>query len=92
MGCCDHNKTPDGMAKTIVIGAVGLTKVALGIDRAPDAQIEARLAECVKCPHRIFGDPDRLTNFSRCRLCKCLVKQAAKVAGKDCPDGRWEAA
>lgn len=78
------------MAKTIVKGAIGLTKVALGIDRAPDDVIEARLAECVKCPHRIFGAPDKLVSLSRCRLCKCLVKQAAKVASKECPDGRWQ--
>lgn len=79
------------MVKTIVQGAVGLTQVALGIDRATNAQIAARLAACLACPHRIFGKPDKLSNFSRCRLCNCLVRQAAKLAGKRCPDGRWEA-
>ena len=78
------------MAKTIVKGAIGLTKVALGIDRATDEVIAARLAECLKCPHRMFGTPQKLTSLSRCRLCNCLVKQAAKVSSKKCDAGIWD--
>jgi hypothetical protein len=85
VGCCnDKNKT--GSAR-IAQGVVGLTKAIVGIDRAPDVVVAARRAICRQC--------DRATRHRdgvrvlRCLEFKCWIKQATKVAGKDCPLGKW---
>lgn len=62
-------------------GSVGLTKVALGVDRSSDELIEARKAICEQCPHLIKKET--------CELCGCRYRQKVKLASEQCPDGRW---
>ena len=82
---CACNQTVNRIAH----GAVALVKVALRVDVASDEIIASRLAECVKCPHRIVGEPDKLAPFSRCKKCWCLVKVKVRLADEKCPDSKW---
>jgi hypothetical protein len=83
--CC-NGKNKTGLAH-LAHGAVGLTKAIVGIYRAPAAGNEARRAICQQC--------DRATRHKdgvrvrRCLECSCWIKQAIKVASKDCPLGKW---
>jgi hypothetical protein len=63
-------------------GAVGLTKVALGVDRAEDSLISQRRKVCEACEHLKGGT---------CVLCGCWYSQKVKLAGEQCPDEppRW---
>jgi len=80
-------------------GIVGLTKFALGIDRADDATIKVRLDACRECPHASrnpdpkYAEFKGMTTFSRCGLCKmkCFIKAKTANKGEQCPDNppRW---
>ena len=43
--------------------------------------VEARLAECEKCPYR---------KQDRCTLCGCVLRYKAGIEAATCPDNRWE--
>ena len=86
-----------GLAR-IWTGTVGLTKFAMGKDRAPDAIIQWRKSLCMKCPHLesplvprtphpMQGTELPLT--SRCALCKCFLHAKAALFTEKCPAEKW---
>lgn len=50
---------------------------------APKDLAEERLAICVKCEY--------LLPNSTCSLCGCFMQAKTKVAGAECPKGKWQA-
>lgn len=85
MSCC--GKAAKGIA--------GLTKAALGIDRADPATIESRRDICRGCEfatrNQKFAKSNGLTNFSRCSKCGCFIAAKTNISYESCPDGRWQA-
>lgn len=92
---CPHGK-PMGYAppephpltvKGVLYGAAGLAKAALGIDKAPDDVVRARLAICYTCEHwQDFAG-------GRCGFCGCLTQAKVRLGAERCPlnPPRWEA-
>jgi hypothetical protein len=84
MACCNEQRT--GLAQ-LAHGAVGSIKALVGIDRAPDSVIAARVQVCRQC--------DRATRHRdgvrvlRCLECTCWIKPKTRLAGEKCPLGRW---
>lgn len=76
-------------------GAVGLAKVALGMDAAPDAVIAERRDACRMCDRATRNPSPRyvasmgLSSLSRCLECKCFIAAKTKLAGERCPLGKW---
>jgi hypothetical protein len=70
---------------SVVHGAIGLAKVALGIDRASDETQAARRAVCDDCPEgeKVMGV------FHRCRICGCATTTKIALKGEKCPLGKW---
>jgi len=66
--------------RRIVRGAVGIVKVAAGVDRTRDGDLRTRLALCALCTSR---------RGTKCGLCRCYVEVKARVASEDCPAGLW---
>lgn len=73
---------PHNIAQRIARGAIGLTKAALGMERADDATIATRYALCMACDKHAIGV---------CTACGCLCAAKARVASEACPDGKWQA-
>jgi hypothetical protein len=65
--------------QAVIRGVVGLTKVALSIDKADDAVIESRRAICQACR------PDK----GVCDKCGCLIAAKTRLKGEQCPIGKW---
>jgi hypothetical protein len=70
---------------TLVSGAAGLAKSAVGIDRAAEAVIESRRAICNACPRARVA----LGVFQQCGLCGCLTEAKTTLANEKCPAGKW---
>lgn len=85
MSCC--GKAAKGIA--------GLTKAALGIDRADPATIESRRDICRGCEFATrnpkFADSKGLTSFSRCLKCSCLIAAKTNLVNESCPLAKWDA-
>jgi hypothetical protein len=74
---------PKSTMKTIVHGAVGITKAVLNLDPVKQEHVMQRLAICRSCP--FWSD-----NFGgQCQKCKCLTWAKVKNKSESCPDGRW---
>lgn len=73
--------------KGVLHGAAGLARVALGIDKASDDVIDARLATCRACEHW----QDSLGG--RCGICGCLTQAKTRLRAERCPlnPPRWGA-
>jgi hypothetical protein len=91
MSCCGQKKDgQESIAKTVVRGAVGITKAVLGVDASTPEEIAARKSVCVPCPHRLHhNQPDRVTGLNRCELCRCYISVKVKVKSATCPLGKW---
>ena len=79
--------------KDIAHGAVGLSKVALGIEKVSDEVSKKRLEICLSCPNKI-KQFSKLVNkdVSKCSICKCFIKAKVLLKNEFCPDNppRWE--
>lgn len=80
---------------SIIYGAAGLAKAALGIDKAPDEVIQFRRDMCRGCDeatrneNRIDRPTKGLTTFSQCRLCDCFIAPKTRISSEKCPLGKW---
>lgn len=103
----NHTTTtrPDRLKQTANIvrraghAARSVVKTTLGIDRATDEQVEARLDVCRSCPggHAMSKNGDVYT----CGLmleslkregkgtCGCILRKKARDLAEDCPFGWW---
>lgn len=79
--------------KTVVEGAVGLTKAILHIDRADDATIAARRDICRNCDQAELRTSKNkrltLTVLSRCKACGCVVSAKTAIKSEVCPLLKW---
>lgn len=78
-----------------------VTKTSLGIDRATDEQVEARLNVCRNCPggHAVWasGGEDVYTCGPMLEsmkgqgegTCGCILRKKARDLAEDCPFGWW---
>jgi hypothetical protein len=71
---------PCPSCRQIARGAVGVTKVALRVDRTRDGDLRTRLALCALCPS---------LRGAKCGRCRCYVQLKARVASETCPAGLW---
>lgn len=83
-----------GWVSNVVDGAVGLVKVAAGVDRTADDVAAARLGACAVCPmlqRAVSGLPQGadVGLADRCASCGCFVRAKVLIASEACPDGRW---
>ena len=79
--------------------AKSISKTTLGIDRASDRQVEARLAVCRQCPgnHAVFRKGELHTcgpmldsmRDAGQRTCGCILSKKARDLAEDCPFGWW---
>jgi hypothetical protein len=68
-------------------GAVGLAKVALGVDQTKELVARQRRLICRECPHMI--PHARFVMFRQCGLCKCFISAKTAIASERCPMGKW---
>lgn len=85
----------------VLHGAASIAKTSLGIDRATDEQVEARLNICRRCPggHAVWtpGGGDVHTcgpmlesmRLSGQGTCGCILHKKARDLAEDCPFGWW---
>jgi hypothetical protein len=71
--------------RTVVKGAVGITKAALYVNRAPEVLIRQRRAVCAACPQANAGS----SKTSRCLACTCFIYPKTATVTEKCPQGRW---
>ena len=70
----------------IIKGAIGLTKVALGIKAAPDEIIEKRLLICTRCEHMKKSKSKRFKKLlERCGICGCFLYAKITLKDEQCP-------
>lgn len=68
-------------------GAVQAAKAVVGLDRAPANVISARLAACRRCDQATrHRDGVRVL---RCQTCGCWIRLKIRLAGEQCPRGKW---
>lgn len=74
--------------RSVIHGAVGLAKAALGIGLSDDATVETRRAICRACDSAVRSKykPDWVC---RCRECNCNLKAKTMLASESCPLGKW---
>ena len=65
---------------TIVHGAAGLAKAAIGLERASEEAIRERNRICHVCEHYRRGF---------CAKCGCLIVAKVRVASEVCPVKKW---
>jgi hypothetical protein len=80
-------------------GAASIAKTSLGIDRASDEQVEARLNVCRRCPggHTVWKNGDVHTcgpmldsmRTSGQGTCGCILHKKARDLAEGCPHGWW---
>ena len=81
--------------KTIVRGALGLSRAGLGVGPADPQQVLARRKACSvrdAARHRNnigVGGLMVLTPMSTCRACKCHIRAKTSLASEKCPLGKW---
>lgn len=83
------------VVRDVVHGAVGLVKVAVGLERSPEMVSAARLESCRSCVHllRFVKGIDAAADVGlgdRCELCGCFVRAKSLLSGERCPAGKWE--
>ena len=71
--------------RTALKGAVGITKAALHVDRAPEVLIRKRRSICAICPQANAGS----SRTSRCLACTCFIHPKTATATEKCPLSRW---
>lgn len=79
--------------------ATSVAKTTLGINRATDEQVEARLNVCRQCPgnHAVWRDDDvhtcgpMLASMREAGVgtCGCVLRKKARDLTEDCPFGWW---
>jgi len=79
--------------------ATSVAKTTLGIERATDEQVEARLNVCRRCPgnHAVWRDEDVHTcgpmlasmRGAGVGTCGCVLRKKARDLAEDCPFGWW---
>ena len=72
--------------KEIFKGTVGLTKVALGIDKSDEELVEERLNICLHC-ERLIKNEDK--NKHKCGKCKCWISKKILLKTEKCPLNKW---
>ena len=84
---CHTCALPRGFLR-LLHGAAGLTRAALGVDRAPEHVIAERRAACRRCPD---AQPcDRIgRRVCSCKLCGCLISAKTALSSESCPADRW---
>ncbi len=91
-----------GAAVRLAHGALSITKTAVGVDRAPDDLVQARLAVCEHCPggHAIRREDGSLQSCGPLLAaltangrapCGCLLRHKARDRRESCPFGWWPA-
>ncbi|MGD9692394.1 MAG: hypothetical protein AB7G17_13235 [Phycisphaerales bacterium] len=65
-----------------------MTKAVVGLDRAPSAEVERRLARCNACEHAVPCARDA-SRACRCSVCRCVLSLKTRIAGERCPLERW---
>ncbi len=94
MSCC-HSEYASSYNIKLGKGIIGIAKSVLHIDLAPEVLIRKRLDICRDCDNATKNSDSRfdrnkgLTNFSRCRICKCFITAKTKLFGESCPDAKW---
>lgn len=91
MGC---NSCAKGWLTTAAHGAVGLAKVAAGVDKSSDDIAAERLAVCKGCEHltrAVKGLPESadVGLMDRCNECGCFVRAKVLIGSEQCPLGKW---
>ena len=74
-----------GGVQRLITGAVGLTKAALHVDRAPEVVARRRRGICAGCPQATAG----LSKTSRCKVCTCFIYPKTATATEACPLRLW---
>ena len=69
-------------------GVLGWAKATLGVDRPADDVIGRRREICQACESNKDGYCGRLLRQGR-RTCGCRIESKIKVAGQECPQGKW---
>jgi len=91
------NKPSSALGK-LAHGAVGLAKATLGIDRATDEAVKARLAICETCVESIPKASPVTSRKCGSLLkalagkgggCGCGLGSKTMIAGESCPLGKW---
>jgi hypothetical protein len=77
----------------VIKGAIGLAKCAaqhanLEIDRAEEEKRLQRIEICRTCPLATKRD-EKLTTWSRCTDCGCLIVCKTTIDSEKCPKGKW---
>jgi hypothetical protein len=72
---------PGMSVRTVLKGAVGLTKAALQVGRASEVVIRQRRAICAACPQATSGS----SRMSRCQICTCFIHPKSATASERCP-------
>lgn len=47
-----------------------------------DEQFQERIEICKTCEHFVDWS-------SQCKVCGCIMNLKARLAGRDCPEGKW---
>lgn len=67
-------------------GAIGLTKVALGVRAAPDDVISNRLTKCKQCEFMTKTHSKRFKKLlERCGKCGCFIYAKITLKDEQCP-------
>ena len=84
--CCETvpNLKPVSPKISMLHGAAGIAKAALGIDRPPDDVVAMRRAACESCEHN-----REIVGFRQCGLCLCVIDAKVVVSSEKCPAGKW---
>lgn len=88
-----------GIVRGVIHAAASVAKTSLGIDRASDEQIKARLDVCRACPggHAIYrrdklhtcGPMLQSMRDAGRGTCGCILRGKARDPAEDCPFGWW---
>lgn len=87
------------IARSTARATRSVTKTTLGMDRASDEQVEARLDVCRRCPggHAVMKDGDVHTcgpmlesmQGTSQGTCGCILRKKARDLTEHCPFGWW---
>ena len=81
------NSCAKGWLTTAAHGAVGLAKVAAGVDQSPDDIADERLEACKECEH--LPESADVGLMDRCSECGCFVRAKVLIGSEQCPMGKW---
>lgn len=90
MSCSKCNQAWDIVQK----GALGMAKVAMGVEKTDDAKIKQRLMKCQQCAHlkRVHKDIAVHADIGladTCQVCGCFIRAKVRLQNEKCPDGKW---